>query len=214
MRTMLTAVAVSLGLSVALGLSASTAFAAGDAVAGKTKAAVCFACHGQDGNSPAPTFPKLAGQGERYLDKQIHDIKSGARAVPAMAGLTANLSDADIADIAAYFSKQTASVNQAKKELVAKGELIYRGGISGKGVPACSACHAPDGAGNALAGFPHLGGQHADYIVTQLKAYRAAADGDVAGRANDGDTKPMRMIASRLSDNEIAAVASFISGLH
>jgi len=214
MRAMLTAVAVSLGLSAALGLSASTAWAAGDAAVGKTKAAVCFACHGQDGNSPAPTFPKLAGQGERYLDKQIHDIKSGARAVPAMAGLTTNLTDVDIADISAYFSKQTPSVNQAKKDLVAKGELIYRGGLSGKGVPACTACHSPDGAGNAPAGFPHLGGQHADYIATQLKAYRAAADGDASGRANDGDNKPMRMIASRLSDNEIAAVASFISGLH
>lgn len=206
--------AVLIAMAVSLSFTSVAATAAGDAAAGKTKAAACFACHGQDGNSAVASFPKLAGLGVRYLDKQIRDIKSGARAVPAMSGLTNDLSDQDIADIAAYFSGQTMSVNQAKKELIAKGELIYRGGIRDKGVPACAACHSPTGAGNAPAGFPHLGGQHADYVSTQLKAYRAAADGDVSGRANDGDTKPMRGVASRLSDSEIAAVASYISGLH
>jgi cytochrome c553 len=201
---------------MAVSLSVSAASAAGlvgDAAAGKTKAAACGACHGADGNSPAPTFPKLAGQGERYLVKQIHDIKSGARPVPAMAGQTDSLSDQDIADIAAYYAGQEGSVNQAKKDLVARGEAIYRGGVREKGVPACAACHSPTGAGNAPAGFPKLGGQHADYVTTQLKAYRAAADGDAAGRANDGDTKPMRGVAARMSDAEIAAVASYISGL-
>lgn len=201
---------------MAVSLSVSAASAAGlvgDAAAGKTKAAACGACHGADGNSPAPTFPKLAGQGERYLVKQIHDIKSGARPVPAMAGQTDNLSEQDIADIAAYYAGQKGSVNQAKKDLVARGEAIYRGGVREKGVPACAACHSPTGAGNAPAGFPKLGGQHADYVTTQLKAYRAAADGDAAGRANDGDTKPMRGVAARMSDAEIAAVASYISGL-
>lgn len=208
MRTVLIAMAVSLSVS-----AASAAGLVGDAAAGKTKAAACGACHGADGNSPAPTFPKLAGQGERYLVKQIHDIKSGARPVPAMAGQTDNLSEQDIADIAAYYAGQKGSVNQAKKDLVARGEAIYRGGVREKGVPACAACHSPTGAGNAPAGFPKLGGQHADYVTTQLKAYRAAADGDAAGRANDGDTKPMRGVAARMSDAEIAAVASYISGL-
>lgn len=208
MRTVLIAMAVSLSVS-----AASAAGLVGDAAAGKTKAAACGACHGADGNSPAPTFPKLAGQGERYLVKQIHDIKSGARPVPAMAGQTDSLSDQDIADIAAYYAGQKGSVNQAKKDLVARGEAIYRGGVREKGVPACAACHSPTGAGNAPAGFPKLGGQHADYVTTQLKAYRAAADGDAAGRANDGDTKPMRGVAARMSDAEIAAVASYISGL-
>lgn len=213
MRTILIAMAVTLGVS-------APAWAAGDAAAGKTKAAACFACHGQDGNSAAPTFPKLAGQNARYLEKQLHEINRKnakdevIRAVPAMTGLTETLADQDIADIAAYFASQTASTNQAKKDLVAKGELIYRGGIRDKGVPACTACHSPTGAGNAPAGFPQLGGQHADYVATQLKAYRAAADGDATGRANDGDTKPMRTVAMRLSDSEIAAVASYISGLH
>lgn len=208
MRTVLIAIAVSLSVS-----AASAAGLVGDAAAGKTKAAACGACHGADGNSPAPTFPKLAGQGERYLVKQIHDIKSGARPVPAMAGQTDSLSEQDIADIAAYYAGQKGSVNQAKKDLVARGEAIYRGGVREKGVPACAACHSPTGAGNAPAGFPKLGGQHADYVTTQLKAYRAAADGDAAGRANDGDTKPMRGVAARMSDAEIAAVASYISGL-
>lgn len=197
-----------------LGMSSQFALAAGDAAAGKTKVTACGACHGADGNSAAPTFPKLAGQGERYLIKQITDIKTKVRVVPPMIGMVDNLSDQDIADIAAYFSSQTGSVNQAKKETLAKGEQIFRGGIREKGVPACTACHLPNGAGNALAGFPRLGGQHADYIVTQLKAYRAAADGDANGRANDGDTKPMRSVAARLSDSEIAALANYISGLH
>lgn len=207
---------------MAVSLSVSAASAAGlvgDAAAGKTKTAACGACHGGDGNSPAPTFPKLAGQGERYLVKQLNEINRKdakgvvIRAVPAMTGLTDSLNAQDIADIAAYYSSQTGSVNQAKKDLVVKGEAIYRGGLREKGVPACTACHSPTGAGNAPAGFPKLGGQHADYVVTQLKAYRAAADGDAAGRANDGDTKPMRGVAARMSDAEIAAVASYISGL-
>lgn len=200
--------------AIVCGLSSHSVWAAGDAAAGATKAAACFACHGQDGNSAAATFPKLAGQSARYISKQVRDIKTGVRSVPAMAGLTNNLSDQDIDDIAAFFASKTASVNQAKKDLIAKGEQIFRGGIREKGVPACAACHAPDGIGNAPAGFPRLGGQHADYIATQLKAYRAAADGDVSGRSTDGDTKPMRSIAARLSDSEIAALANYASGLH
>ena len=200
--------------AVLLGLGNSFAIAAGDAAAGQAKAAVCVACHGADGNSPAPAFPKLAGQGERYLIKQITDIKTKVRVVPQMMGLVDNLSDQDIADISAHYAAQKGAANQAKKDTLAKGEQIYRGGIRDKGVPACAACHAPDGIGNAAAGFPRLSGQHADYIVTQLKAYRSAADGDQSGRANDGDTKPMRSIGARLSDSEIAALANYISGLH
>lgn len=199
---------------IVFGSSSYGVWAAGDAAAGASKAAPCAACHGADGNSAAATFPKLAGQSARYLSKQMQDIKSGVRSVPAMAGQLDNLNKQDFDDIAAYFASKTASMNQAKKDLVAKGEQIFRGGIRDKGVPACSACHAPDGAGNAPAGFPRLGGQHADYVAAQLKAYRAAADGDASGRSTDGDTKPMRTIAARLSDGEIAALASYISGLH
>ncbi len=220
MRKSLLAVAVVLGVAGPLSALAADAAIQGDAAAGKAKSTACAACHGADGNSPAPTFPKLAGQGERYLLKQLHEInrqdKKGnvIRSVPTMTGQTENLSDQDLADLAAYFASQTGSTAQAKKDLVAKGEEIYRGGIRDKGVPACAACHSPDGAGIAAAGFPRLAGQHADYIASTLKAYRAAQDGDASGRANDGDTRPMRTVAYHLSDSEIAAVASFISGLH
>lgn len=185
----------------------------GNASAGKSKSAACAACHGADGNSPAPSFPKLAGQGERYLIKQIKDIQSGARPVPMMAGQTDNLSDQDIADISAYYASKTSTVGQADPALLKKGEAIYRGGIAERGVPACSACHSPTGAGMAAAGFPKLGGQYAEYTSAQLKAFRAAMDGR-EGRDNDGEAKVMRMIAFKMSDAEIEAVSNFIQGLH
>lgn len=185
----------------------------GNASAGKSKSAPCAACHGKDGNSPAPSFPKLAGQGERYLIKQIKDIKSGARPVPMMAGQTDNLSDQDIADIAAYYASKTSTTGQADPALVEKGEAIYRGGIAERGIPACSACHSPTGAGMAAAGFPSLAGQYAEYTAAQLKAFRAAKDGR-EGRDNDGEAMVMRTIAFKMSDSEIEAVSSFIQGLH
>lgn len=191
----------------------SAAALEGNAAAGKAKAAPCAACHGADGNSAAPTFPKLAGQGERYLAKQLHDIKSGERPVPMMAGQTDNLSDQDIADIAAFYASKASSTGQADPALLEKGAAIYRGGIADRSIPACAACHSPTGRGMAAAGFPALSGQHADYTIAQLKAFRAAADGR-EGRENDGDTQIMRSIAFKMSDSEIEAVASFIQGLH
>ncbi|WP_053127295.1 cytochrome c [Pseudomonas sp. MIACH] len=182
----------------------------GDATAGQAKAAVCGACHGPDGNSPAPNFPKLAGQGERYLTKQMHDIKDGKRTVLEMTGLLTNLSDQDLADIAAYFASQKGSVGAADPKLVARGEKLFRGGDLEKGLPACTGCHSPNGAGIAAAGFPHLSGQHATYIAKQLTDFRK----EEAGRANDGDAAIMRTIARKLSDEEITALSSYIQGLH
>ncbi|CRM66740.1 MULTISPECIES: c-type cytochrome [Pseudomonas] len=182
----------------------------GDATAGQAKAAVCGACHGPDGNSPAPNFPKLAGQGERYLTKQMHDIKDGKRTVLEMTGLLTNLSDQDLADLAAYFASQKGSVGAADPKLVARGEKLFRGGDLDKGLPACTGCHSPNGAGIAAAGFPHLSGQHATYIAKQLTDFRK----EEAGRANDGDAAIMRTIARKLSDEDIAAVSSYIQGLH
>ena len=196
-------------LLLTLGIS-GVAHAAGDAAAGQAKAAVCGACHGPDGNSMAPNFPKLAGQGERYLNKQLHDIKSGKRTVLEMTGLLTNLSDQDLADIAAYFASQKGSVGAADPKLVARGEALFRGGNLDKGLPACTGCHAPDGKGNAAAGFPHLGGQHAQYVGKQLADFRK----EEGGRTNDGDTKPMQSIAKKLSDEDIAALSSYIQGLH
>lgn len=198
---------VLVSLLLTLGLT-GVAQAAGDAEAGQGKVAVCGACHGADGNSPAPNFPKLAGQGERYLLKQLHDIKSGNRQVVEMTGMLDNLSDQDMADIAAYFSSQKMSVGAADPKLVARGEALFRGGKLEEGMPACTGCHSPDGAGLAAAGFPHLGGQHAQYVAKQLTDFREG------NRTNDGDAMIMRAIASKLSNKDIEAVSSFIQGLH
>lgn len=186
----------------------------GDAAAGEEKVAACAACHGADGNSLAPTFPKLAGQNERYLLKQLKDVKSGLRSIPVMTGQLDGFEEQDLRDIAAYYASQSSSVGYAKAELVEKGESIFRSGIASKGVAACTACHAAQGEGNSLAGFPRLGGQHADYIVTQLKAFRTGADQPKVGRVNDGETRIMRDIAVGMSDLDIESVASYIQGLH
>ncbi|MDH0749340.1 cytochrome c4 [Pseudomonas sp. GD03842] len=200
---------VSLLLTWGVSLTAQAAdIAVGDVVAGQAKTAVCGACHGADGNSMAPNFPKLAGQGQRYLLKQLHEIKDGKRVVLEMTGLLNNLSDQDLADIAAYFASQRGSVGAADPNLVARGEALFRGGKIDQGMPACTGCHSPNGAGNAAAGFPHLSGQHADYVKKQLTAFR---EGE---RTNDGDTMVMRTIASKLSNKDIDALAAYIQGLH
>lgn len=218
-------------LSLGLLAVAQGAVAAGDAAAGATKAAVCGACHGADGNSMVGTFPKLAGLGERYLLKQLIDIQtwdleqdaakkeSTGRAVPEMTGQLVAMSKQDLADIAAYYAGQTTQLSGAKKvELQVNsgikvdglelGERIYRAGNMATSVPACTGCHAPDGKGNAPAAFPRLSGQHPEYIEKQLRAFRAG------GRTNDGDAMIMRSIADRMSDAEIIAVANYIAGLN
>lgn len=198
---------VLMSLLLTLGIT-GMAHAAGDAAAGQGKVAMCGACHGADGNSLAPNFPKLAGQGERYLLKQLNDIKSGDRQVVEMTGLLNNLSEQDLADIAAYYASQKMSVGAADPKLVARGEALFRGGKLEEGMPACTGCHSPDGAGLDAAGFPQLGGQHAAYVAKQLTAFR---EGE---RSNDGDSKIMRAIAAKLSNKDIEAVSSFVQGLH
>ncbi|MDZ5603237.1 c-type cytochrome [Pseudomonas sp. RP23018S] len=180
----------------------------GDAAAGQAKTAVCGACHNPDGNSLAPTFPKLAGQGERYLEKQLHDIKTGKRTVLEMTGMLEGLNDQDLADIAAYFASQKGSVGAADPTLVERGRALFNGGDLDKGMPACTGCHSPNGAGLELAGFPHLSGQHAQYVGKQLTDFREG------NRTNDGDAMTMRTIAAKLSNKDIEAVSSYIQGLH
>ncbi|ATP47917.1 MULTISPECIES: c-type cytochrome [unclassified Pseudomonas] len=180
----------------------------GDAAAGQAKTAVCGACHNPDGNSLAPNFPKLAGQGQRYLEKQLHDIKSGKRTVLEMTGMLAAFSDQDLADIAAYFASQKGSVGAADPKLVERGRALFNGGDLEKGMPACTGCHSPNGAGIALAGFPHLSGQHSQYVTKQLTEFREGV------RTNDGDAMTMRTIAGKLSNHDIEALASYIQGLH
>ena len=184
----------------------SFAYAAGDAASGQGKVAVCSGCHGADGNSMIPSFPKLAGQGEVYLVNQLKDIRDGARNVPQMMGILTGRTDQDLADMAAFYSTQKVTVGATNPDLLDLGRQIYRAGIAEKGVAACTACHSPTGAGNAQAGFPAVGGQHADYLISQLKAYRTET------RAN-GQAKLMQQVAALLSDKEIEAVASYMQGL-
>lgn len=195
-----------ISMLLTLGIT-GVAHAAGDAAAGQTKAAVCGACHGADGNSAIANFPKLAGQNEKYLVKQMKDIKTGVRPVVEMTGLLDSLNDQDLADLAAYFAKQATQIGHAAKDQVEAGQKIYRAGIASKGVAACTACHNPTGAGNASAAFPAVSGQHSAYVEKQLKAFRNAE------RVNDPNSM-MRDIAAKLSDAEIKAVSAYIQGLN
>jgi cytochrome c553 len=192
-------------LSVGL---ASVSQAAGNAAAGeKIVTGVCAACHGVDGNSVITTNPKLAQQHPEYIAKQLANFKAGERKNAVMSGMAANLSPEDMANVAAYFGAQKAKVGGAKTNAAGSlGEKIYRGGIAKVGVPACASCHGATGAGMPVQ-FPRLSGQHADYVVTQLKAFYTGE------RAND-NAKVMRMIAAKMSDSEMAAVADYIQGLH
>jgi len=185
----------------------SQATAAGDAAAGKAASATCAGCHGPDGNSVNPEWPKLAGQGVPYLVKQLHDFKDGDRKNPTMAPMAMGLSDQDMENLAAYFSDQTMSQGAADKSLVDLGEKIYRGGNAASGVAACIGCHGPTGAGNPAAKFPRLAGQHAKYVEIQLHAFKS-------GERNNDAGKMMRNIAGKMTDKEIQAVASYVQGLH
>lgn len=178
-----------------------------DAKAGQAKSAVCAGCHGPDGNSVNPEWPKLAGQHPKYIYKQLRNFKRKVRVNAIMNAQAANLSDQDMRDLAAYFSAQRTSPGNAGEQNLKLGESIYRGGVAGRGVPACMACHGPAGAGNAAAAFPKLSYQHAPYVANQLHAYRAGE------RAND-PAGMMRSIAAGLTDQQIEAVAQYISGLH
>lgn len=167
---------------------------------------VCGACHGADGNSTSPTYPNLAGQHPEYLNKQLNDFKSGARRNAIMAPNVTNLSGDDMLNLAAFFSAQQPKSRLAKDpELVAQGEKLYKGGNAGSGVPACASCHGPAGSGIPVQ-FPRLAGQHAKYVLSQLKNFRSA------DRANDGG-KMMQVIARKLTDAEMKAVAEYVSGL-
>lgn len=200
------------------GLS-SMAFAIGDPDRGEGLTATCVACHGADGNSPAPSFPKIAGLGERYLLKQLLDIQSGAREIPEMTGLLDNASEQDLADMSAFYASQAMQLSGAQPltvrlntgqevDALELGERLYRSGNPESNVPACSGCHSPSGLGNDPARYPRLGGQYAQYIEQQLRDFRS---GD---RDNDGDSMVMRQTALRLTDPEIIALANYIAGLH
>jgi cytochrome c553 len=186
--------------------------------AAQTATTVCAACHGPDGNSFNGDWPKLAGQHASYTAAQLTAFRCAATGKPdkcvarssgnsaLMLGQAANLSDADIQALAEHFAHQTIKPGVASAELATKGEKLYRGGNPTSAVPACAGCHGPNGRGNDAAKFPAIGGQHAQYVETQLKAYR---DGSRRGDLN----QMMRNIASNLTDDEIKAVASYVQGL-
>ena len=172
---------------------------------------VCAACHAADGNSIAPANPKIAGQFPEYLEKQLRDFKAqggkkAARESAIMAGMVANLSDADMKGLASLYSQQKLKpAAAADKDLAALGQKIWRGGNAASGVPACAGCHGPAGAG--LPGqYPRLAGQYADYVAAQLKLFKEG------GRQNDPNGA-MRGVAARLTDREIRAVSEYAAGL-
>ena len=182
--------------------------AAGNAKAGKAKATNCAGCHGVNGNSTNPAWPKLAGQNAGFIAKQLADFKSGKkRSDPLMAGQVASLSQQDMDDLGAYFASQTGTQGAADEKLAAAGSKLYRGGNKKKGIAACIACHSPTGAGNPAAKFPKLSGQHATYVEKAMKDFRS-------GKRSNDMNKMMRNIAEKMNDKEIKAVASYISGLH
>ncbi|MDH3762148.1 MAG: cytochrome c4 [Gammaproteobacteria bacterium] len=179
---------------------------AGDIEAGKTKSAVCSACHGADGNSSNAAWPSLAGQHAAYIYKQLVDFKEGRRQDATMTGMVALLNDEDMKNVAAYYESQQPKSVEFDGELISAGESIYRGGITETSVAACMGCHAPSARGNGPAGWPSLKGQHPDYIVTQLKAFKLGT------RANDTG-KMMRSVSARMSEMEMKSVAAYIAGI-
>ena len=174
----------------------------GDASRGVT---ACLTCHGPKGQSATATWPKLSAQHAAYTAKQLKNFKEGTRANPVMMGMAATLTEQDMQNIAAYLAKQPASQGVAQnKETIELGQSIYRGGIAAKGVPACAACHSPTGAG-IPSQYPRMGGQWAEYNAAQLLAFREGT------RKN---SSLMTTIATKLSDQEMKAVADYMAGLH
>ncbi|MGX5203346.1 c-type cytochrome [Aliikangiella sp. IMCC44632] len=180
---------------------------AGDAAKGKEKSATCVACHGADGNSAIAINPKLAGQSEAYIVKQLQDFKSGARENAMMAPMAANLSETDMQDIAAFYAQQEVQYAAVPAEYLELGRSLYRNGDADRAIPACMACHGADGNGMAAAGFPSVGGQHPEYVKAQLMAFRD-------GSRNNDTNAIMRNTVSKMSDKQIEALAYYMVGLH
>lgn len=209
-RYVFAAAALLMGMGVAQAQApASTPVIQGNVAAGQAASAACAACHGADGNSIAPTFPKLAGQHPSYIVKQLHNFKTHERADPdatIMFGMAAPLDDTAINNLASYFGSQvTAKGAAGDPALTAKGRAIFIGGIADRNIPACAACHGPAAKGIAPL-FPRLAGQHSMYLTNQLKYFRAGQ------RAND-PAMMMRMIAKNMTDDEIQAVATYLQSL-
>ena len=190
----------------------------GNAETGAAKSAACAACHGMDGNSSDPQYPKIAGQHERYIARQLALFKSGERENAVMQGFASTLAPQDMRDIGAYFAgKQTlpgvaddSKLGDTEESYAQRGERLYRGGSKDQKLPACMACHGPTGRGNPGPAYPNLGGQHANYTKDLLKRFRSGTSFGKEDRANT----VMVEVAASLSDQDIEALASYIEGLH
>jgi cytochrome c553 len=187
-----------------IGAESEQLFVSGSADAGKTKSVTCSACHGQNGNSANPQWPSLAGQHAAYIIAQLQYFKNGTRQNVLMSSQAMGLSDEDMADLAAYYSSLPLEVPGAVESAVEAGQALYRGGNAGTGLSACIGCHGPKGRGNPGAKMPAVGGQHATYTASSLKAYRSGE------RKNE----MMNAIAQRLTDAEIDALSGYLQGLH
>ena len=206
---------------VAAVLLSSAPFAIGQAPGGKPDLAkaqqivstVCAACHGPDGNSPTAANPNLAGQQAEYITLQLMHFKSGVRANPIMQSMAAPLSPEDMTALGAYFSQQKPKASAARdRDLVPAGQKLYRGGNAATSVPACAGCHAPNGVG-IPSRYPRLSGQYAEYVYTQLAAFKAGARG-MDNEGKDANGRVMAQIASRMVDRDMHAVAEYVAGLH
>ena len=195
----------------------------GDAKAGQTKASACAACHGADGNSSDPQYPRIAGQSERYAAHQMALIASGQRGGPAVAMVpfVKDLTPQDMRDVAAYFATQKSGAGLADDTVIADGaykgmkffevgQQLYRGGDASRGIPACMACHGPSGAGNPGPAYPHVGGQRQDYAARRLQEYRTGTTAE----KDPALFNIMAQVASKLTDQEIQALGTYLQGLH
>ena len=184
----------------------TSALPAGSVEAGATKATVCSACHGANGNSINAEWPSLAGLGADYIAEQLKNFKDGKRSNPVMMPIVANLSADDFADLGAYFDSLTNTGLEADPSYWEAGQKLYRGGDESRGIPACMACHGPTGAGNEPAMFAALRGQHSVYVIKQLNDY-------ASGTRATGPNTIMQTIAKRLSPEDMRNLASYIQGI-
>lgn len=181
--------------------------------AGKEKSASCAGCHGDDGNSQTGTFPKLAGQHASYLIKQLRAFKSGAREDTMMTPMATGLSEEDMQDIAAFYanekiSSSTVEAHEKSSEenlkLITEGGDLYRNGDLEEQVSACIACHGPFGDGNKPAAYPVLKSQHTDYLIKTLTDFKN-------GERSKNPDNMMSMIAKKMSERDIKAIAAYLS---
>jgi len=187
----------------------------GTAQAGATKVGTCTACHGPNGNSTNPMWPRLAGQNAVYIDEQLHLFKDGVRTNPVMMPMATTLSDKDIDNIAVYYENQTPLGGEADPSYWKAGEQLYKTGDPSRSIPACIACHGPVGRGNLAAGYPALRAQYAVYVIKQLQDFASGArySGAAANKPHSRNGEMMATIAKLLTPEDMRNVASYVQGM-